>query len=133
MTIKQPKQHLYMLLTTDPAIASMVGERVFFQSYDQEENTFEERFPAITYFRISSLPPNKTTKRIDIFQITAWDTSNSIADQVADLIIKLLHQRTDSEMKNCFLTPSRVDLYDSKSKVHGVALTFNIIMHETGY
>jgi len=133
MTIKQPKEHVYMLLTTDPGIASMLDERVFFQSYDQEENTFEERFPAITYFRISSLPPHKTTKRIDIFQITARDKSNSVADQLADLIIQLLHQRTDSVMKNCFLTPSRVDLYDTKSKIHGVALTFNIIMQETGY
>ena len=133
MTIRQPKQHLYLLLTTDPAISALVDDRVFFQSYDQEENTFEERFPAITFFRISSLPPNKTTKRIDIFQITSRDSTNKNADLVADLIIKLLHHRQDSEMKNCFLTSSRVDLYDSKSKVHGVALTFNIIMHETGY
>ena len=133
MTIKQPKQHLYMLLTTDPAIASMVWERVFFQSYDQEENSFEERFPAITYFRITSHPPNKTTKRIDTFQITAWALTNIVADSLADKIIQLLHHRTDGEMKNCFLTASRVDLYDSKSKVHWVALTFNIIMHETEY
>jgi hypothetical protein len=131
--MKQPKEHLYILLSTDPGISALVDDRVYFQSYDQDQSSREERFPAITYFRISSLPPSKTTKRIDIFQITSRDLSNKTADHIADLIIKLLHHRKDNTMKNCFLTASRVDLYDKKSKVHGIALTFNIIMHETDY
>lgn len=131
--MKQPKEHLYSLLTNDTTIVSYVDDRVYFQSHDEQQNSREDRFPAITYFRIMSHPPSKTTKRTDVFQITSRASTNLVADTLAGYIIKLLHQRTDNFMKNCLLKSSRVDLYDKSCKVHGVALTFHIVMEETDY
>jgi len=131
--MKQPKEHLYSLLTTNTTIVSFVADRVYFQSNDEEQNKREDRFPAITFFRIMSHPPNKTTKRTDVFQITSRASTNQVADTLAEHIIKLLHHRTDTFMKNCFLRSSRVDLYDRSCKVHGIAMTFHIVMEETDY
>lgn len=118
-------------MTSHTPLTDLVADRIYYQSDKEEDNNRASKFPMVTFYRLSSTMPKITTKRIDTFQVTAWGTTNHRADQIAQVLIQLLHKRTDQELKNSFVT-SINELYDAQEKVSGVALTVSLIMHETG-
>lgn len=126
--MKQPKQYLYTLLTSTTAITDLVGTRVHFQADDEFVNDYEDKFPMITVYRIGGVPPEKTIKRIDRFQIAVRDNTNLWAEAVAEEVITLLKNRKDDTLKNCFLVGMPIDLYDRSTKASGIAMTFDLIM-----
>lgn len=126
--MKQSKQHLYTLLTGDSEITDLVETRIHFQSDDENENEWEDKFPLITLYKIGWSMPEKTIKRIDRFQVTAWDQTNLGAETLARLIIALIKNRKDQVLKNVLMVWGMVDLFDTATKAHGVAMTFDLIM-----
>jgi len=128
--MQEPKQHLYGLLTNDAGVSALVGDRVHLQNDDETQNVWDDRFPMITYYRIGGTMPQKSIKRIDRFQVTAWDTTNLGAETLSRYIVALLKNRTDDVLKNCIMVGGFVDLFDATVKAHGVAMTFDLVMAE---
>lgn len=126
------KSHLYELMSWESEITDLVGDRIHYQSNDLDENDWDATFPMITFHRLSSLPPQKTTKRVDSFQITAWWETNSSASAVAHQVIKLLHMLKTTTMVRCLLN-SETELYDPKTKAFGIALRFVVVVEELDY
>lgn len=126
--MKEPKQHLYWLLTSDAGVSALVDDRVHLQSDDETANVWDDRFPMITYYRIWGNMPQKSIKRIDRFQVTAWDSTNLGAENLSKYIVALLKDRTDDVLKNCIMVGGFIDIYDPQVKVHGIAMTFDLIM-----
>lgn len=126
--MKQPKQHLYSLLTGDAEITALTSTRIHFQADDEHENDYDDKFPMITLYRIWWSVPERTIKRIDRFQVTTWDTTNLWADHLSQLVIKLLKNRKDQVVKNILMVWGLVDLFDKSADAHWVAMTFDLIM-----
>lgn len=126
--MKQSKQHLYTLLSGDAGITALVDTRIHFQADSEHENDWDDKFPLITLYKIGWSLPERTIKRIDRFQVTAWDQTNLGAETLARLVVGLLKNRQDQVVKNILMVGGMVDLFDWATNAHGVAMTFDLIM-----
>lgn len=94
---------------------------VFFQSDNENENRFWDKFPLVTFYRITA-NHYRTTQRDELFQITAWALTWLEAEQVKDTIIDSLNTNDEKIVK--IKISIGWDILDPSVKAHGIPITF---------
>lgn len=115
---------LYQKMSSDPYIINKVGNRIYYQVDDWEEQ-WEDKLPMITYSLIAE-KKTRVSKILSYYQLTTWATTFKEAKEISDKLSEIFHH-IKNDWYNYSVANDQVPLYDRTDCVHWVALDVSII------
>lgn len=118
-------QRIYEIILSVPSVASDVWvQNVHAQSNDEHENNYSISNPMITYAEL--WVRYSRVKAHWLYQITVWSDKKLKAKSIAKDILSYLDMIRDVHF-NYSRIPWSNAVYDYKEKMHGEALTVNVV------
>jgi len=105
----------------DKLVAGLPNIPVFFQSDNENENRFPDKFPLITFCRLTA--NHYRTKQVDeLFQITPWASTWLEVEDIKNSILGIL-QADDQKILKYKLNEGQ-DIMDPSTKSYWIPITF---------
>lgn len=112
---------IYNILSTDPAVAAVVGARI----YPHGEAPQHVTRPYVTWYLVASVPENELGGAPDIdkasLQVDCWDLTSVGVMQLAQVV-------RDALQPHCVLTAFLLDQRDTETRLYRFAIQADYLL-----